>query len=293
MLLFLHGAYHTSSSLLPLIRDLLDLSSDYSDRFILDNFTIAIPGYHCNDKAFDSRYLQDSIIQFSQDKALIQQNIATQLILARSNPAILNLRQSKLTIIGYGGGGALALTFASQYPDLIESLTLLDVGIRFGNLKHWFKKRQAYRRLTMDLHKIQQRLTSCKDVYDKQFLSILTENTTRRGVRSYLDFVYNFDFQQIHNNLTLSQQHQFAKIPILSLLPAKNGLTSRHLATALGHLIHPDNTLVHKKHTIINTNSQDISNFEYRIVPATSNRLFEIKNIESVNTQILDFLKIS
>jgi hypothetical protein len=71
MLLFLHGAYQSNSSFLPLIRQLLNLSSDYSDKFVLDTFTIQLPGYYSEDKKFELRVVQEQILEFIETKKQI------------------------------------------------------------------------------------------------------------------------------------------------------------------------------------------------------------------------------
>jgi hypothetical protein len=292
MLLFLHGAYHTASSLLPLIRTNLDLSSEYSDRFLLDNFTIAIPGYNNPDQNFDVKYLQDSITEFVQSKKEIQADISTKLILAKNKPTILALRQPKLSMIGYAAGGALALTYAANNPDKCETLILLDLGIKLNGWHHWFKKRRAYQLLKADLTTIQAELNKSNDIFDKQFLALLMENSSRKGVRSYLDFAYNFDFKEIHSNLTIAQQHSFAKLYILDLLPQSGKLTTKASLKSLEQLIHPKNTLIHKKHTVINTSQTSEANFEYKYLAGTQDRLFDMVNVNKVNEAIGDFFRL-
>ncbi len=292
MLLFLHGAYHTASSLLPLIRTNLDLNSQYSDRFLLDNFTISIPGYNNLDKSFDIKYLQDLITEFINTKKEIQSEVAAKLILAKNKPTILTLRQPKLSMIGYGAGGALGLTYAANNPDKCEILVLLDLGIKLDGLKYWFKKRRTDKLLKANLLTIQKQFDLTQDLADKQFLALLMENTSRKGVRSYLDFAYNFDFREIHSNLTIAQQHSFAKLYILDLLPQHNSLTTKRSLKALEKLIHPKNTLIHKKHTVINTAKTGEANFEYEYLAGTKDRLFDMTNIAKVNKSIGDFFRL-
>jgi hypothetical protein len=292
MLLFLHGAYQTASSLLPLIRTTLDLGEEYSDRFLLDNFTIAIPGYKSTDTSFDTKYLQDLINQFYNTKKEIQTEITTKQIFAKNNPALLVLREQKLSIIGYATGGALALVYSSQNAQYCESIILLDVGIRFNSFANWIQKKKSYKMLDTELSQIQRQFDETDNILDKQFLSLLMESTTRKGLKSYLDFTYQFDFSKIYHNLTISQQHDFAKLSIINLLPKKDAFTSHRNLQALQNLIHPKNTLIYTKHTVINVSEEKEANFEYKYLENTQGKLFDFSNVTIVSNALKEFFKL-
>jgi pimeloyl-ACP methyl ester carboxylesterase len=294
MLLFLHGAYQSNSSFLPLIRQLLNLSSDYSDKFVLDTFTIQLPGYYSEDKKFELRVVQEQILEFIETKKQIQLDIANKLLLTKTNSAVVSLKNPKLDLVGYSAGGFLALYFASIYPNFCDSVFLLNTPLRFDGLRARWRRRLTNKDLKLSITDLQKKLEKANNINAKVFYGLLMDNTRRLGIQSYIDFMYESDFSNVFNNLTISQQHDFAKIPIFSLYGSRESLVSQKNLKALQKLLDPKNNLVSQKHTVINS-SQNTSgpHFSSKKIGDTSLQMLEKNNLIQVAQELQEFLRIS
>lgn len=294
MLLFLHGSYQSNSSFLPLIRTLLNLNSQYSDKFILDTFTIQMPGYHCEDSIFDTKIIDEKIKEFVVQKKPVQYDISSKLILTKNNPAVVSLKNSKLDLVGYTAGGNLALYFASQNPNTVSSIFLINSALKFDGIKAKWKRRQTNKELKHDIAFLQTKMDESGDFDSKVFYSLLVENSNRVGIKSYMNFMYEHDFGKIFQSLTISQQHDFVKIPIFVVYGSKESLLTMQNIRNLSKLLDTNNNLVTQKHTIINTNTElSNPNFIAKKSINPNQQMLEKDNLVQLITLMQDFLRVA
>jgi hypothetical protein len=291
MILFLHSAFASSSSLVMFIRETLELNEEYTDRFIIDTFTISVGGYYSHDEEFDQRKVFRQINDFIDENNDKQQAIFSKSILGVPNPTLLALKGSKLNIVGVDGGGSLALVYGAQFFDNCNSITLLDSTNNYKGFLNRIRRMSTNRLLKLPLTKIQPKIQKSKDWQNKLFLTLLQDNTLRRGIEGFVNFMFDFDFGEIYRSLTLSNQHNFNRIQILSLISSKKSLPTRSSQKQMAKLLHPDNNLVRAKHTIILVDESKKNHFDYKVVQFPSKYILDNQNLPLLTTIIKEFYK--
>jgi hypothetical protein len=291
MILFLHSAFASSSSLVMFVRETLELSDEYTDRFIIDTFTISVAGYYTEDEEFDQRKIFTQINEFISESYDNQQAIFSKSILGTSNPTLLALKGPKLNILGVDAGGSLALIYGAQFSDNCNTITLLDSTNNYKGFLNKIRRMRTNRLLKLPLSKIQTKIQKTKDWHNKLFLTLLQDNTLRKGIEGFVNFMYDFDFGEIYRNLTLSNQHNFNKIQILSLISSKKSLPTRSSQKQMAKLLHPDNNLVRAKHTIILVDESKKNHFDYKVVQFPSRYILDNDNLPLLTTIIKEFYK--
>ncbi len=216
MFLFIHQLAGARSLWLPYIRGILELDQSYSDKQLIDLFTIPLPGHPDDDQAFAIEDILKSIDDFVSQKLSKQQELAKKLILTSKPEIIKNMKQSKLIIVGHELGGVVALEYALENINKVSKLVLVGCGNNFNsffiNLRKQYYNRVVYKK---SLSQLKAKIQSSKNPRDKNFWSIFSENLSRKAIDSGLQILQEFNFLKSFNKLDLESQIQFTKLPVL------------------------------------------------------------------------------
>jgi hypothetical protein len=292
MFLFLHGAMETNSSLIPLIKSIFDLGHDeFSDRFLLDNFTIQIPGFDDSDKDFDFGEIEDRIIDFHQHKLEEQKKLVQDLIFCKNQTAVSALKEDKLNIIGNEIGAGISLEFATKNPELVSSITLINCAIQFSGINNHFRNFHIKNLLKKKIFQLQSLISKSSNLEDKKLASILLENPEKKGFFSYLELMKNYNFNNLFNRLSINEQIEFTKIPILCLIIKNGGLVGEGQAVQFGKILNPNNNFVKNKHSFIRFDEDNKTHFYYNVVENGKSGVFEIQNLNKITNLIKEFLQ--
>jgi hypothetical protein len=292
MFLFLHSVTETNSSLIPLIKSIFDLDhQDFTDKFLLDTFTIQIPGYDSQDAKNDYKNIEDEIIKFSESRVELQKKLSQELIFCKNQTAVGALKEDRINIIGHEAGAAVALEFATKNAKLVSSIVSLNCGYRFSGINNYLRNLHIKNIIKKKVFQIQSLILKTKNIEDKKLLSILLENPERKGFLSYWEMMKGFNFRNSFNRLSISEQIEFAKIPILCLINKKKPLVQKSQIIELGKLINPNNNFVNNKHTFITFDEDNKSHFYFNVVDNTNQNILEIKNLNQITNYLKEFLQ--
>ena len=292
MFLFLHGVMETNSSLIPLIKSTFDLEhEDFSDKVLLDLFTIQIPGFDDRDTEFEFGQIEDRIIEFAETKFEEQNKLAQELIFCKNQSSISSLKENKINIIGHEIGGGIGLEFTVKNPELVSSVITLNCGIKFSGIRNHIRNFHIKIMSKKKIFQLQSLISKSPKLEDKKLASILLENPEQRGFGSYIKMMNEYNFETIFNRLSISNQIELAKIPILCIILKNKGLVSKNQITQLGKLIDPNNNFVKNKHTFIAFDEENKKNFYYKILNDNKSGVFEKENLNNITNQIKEFLQ--
>jgi hypothetical protein len=266
MFLFVHDCFETANSFLTTIRTLFDLSIDnYDDRFILDTFCVKIPGYDKDDSEFEYDYIKNKVLQLILDKKLVQQELATKLIIGSKAGSTLGImREDECTLVGHGTGCAICLSLSIDLSDNISNMVLLDVSNYYNNWKFILANNKIQNLIKKSNSQIEDKIFNSQDTAFKSFLSLLLENSNQKGVLGFLDFAKNYDFGNVYNRLEINQKNEFSKISILAINSNKSRYGSRDIQK-LNRIINPKKNFLNKQHhTVVMIGSK--TNIDHAII---------------------------
>ncbi len=292
MFLFLHGIMETNSSLVPLIKSIFDLQhGDFSDKYLLDCFTIKIPGFDDTDASFKFKDIESRIKEFSLAQSEVQKKLAQELIFCKNQTAVSSLKEDKLNVIGNEIGAGMALEFSTKNPELISSITSINCGINFSGLRNYFRNRHIKVLSRKKIAELQSIILSDQKLEDRKLASIFLENPEQKGFGSYLKLMNDFDFDNQFHRLSINEQNEFTKVPILCIVSKKKAIVSKSQIISFGKLINPRINLKRKKYTFISFDEDDKSRFYYDVVDNKSQNLLEVHNLTLITNCIKKFLQ--
>ncbi len=216
MLLFLHGTGATGSLWIEQIRSLLSLDTSYSDKFILDLFTLSLPGHPNFDRNFTLSETEKLVQDFVLIKKDRQQQLAKELILSKNKEIIEAVKSEKLILFGHSVGGVIALNYALRNSHLVNKIILISCGFSFNKLALNFLE-QYYKRLLFKENstKLQKRITQIRNKRWKIALNIFLENYQRKGFLSAVQIAKSYNFKDLYKRHSLDEHLRFSQIPIL------------------------------------------------------------------------------
>ena len=292
MLLFLHGVMETNSSLVLLIKSIFDLEhGDYSDKYLLDIFTIQIPGFDDTDADFVFEDIEIKIREFAVVQLDGQKKLSQELIFCKNQAAISALKEEKLNIVGNEIGGGIAMEFATKNPELISSITTINCGTKFSGINNYFRNRHIQHLSKKSISQLQNKISNDRKLEDRKLASILLENPEQKGFKSYLKIMKEFNFENHFHRLSINQQNQFTYLSILCIVSKNKSIVSKSHVTSLGKLINPKINLTKNKYTLISFDEDNKSCFYYEVVDNKSSNLLEIQNLNLITDCITKFLR--
>jgi hypothetical protein len=292
MFLFLHSITETNSSLIPLIKSLFDLNHDtYSDKFLLDTFTIQIPGYDSADSNNEYKEIERRIVEFEQSNLATQQKLAQELIFCKNQTAVSALKEERLNLVGNEIGAGIAFEFATKNASLVSSIASLNCGYKFSGVNNYIRNFHIKRIIKKKPFQLQSFISKSKSIEDKKLASILLENVDRKGFLSYWEIMKNYNFKNYFNRLSISEQIAFAKIPILCIISRTKPLVSKSQIIEFGKLINPNNNFVNNKHTFITFDEDNKSHFYFNVVENLDLNILGTKNLVQITNNLKEFLQ--
>ncbi len=291
MFLFLHGITETNSSLVPLIKSVFDLEhGEYSDKYLLDTFTIQIPGFDGKDANFEFEVIEKLIREFAESQVENQTKLSQELILCKNQSAFDALKENKLNIVGNGIGAGISMQFATKNPELISSIIAIECGSKFSGFRHYFRNRHLHALQKKNVTELQKRMNGNMSIEDQKIASILLENPEQKGFVSYFKLMKKFDFSNQFHRLSINQQNKFSNIPMLFIIAKNRSCISESHIKSLYKLINPTINLSKNKSTIISFDEDYKRRFYYEVVDNKSPSLLEVQNLNLVTNCITKFL---
>lgn len=239
MFLFIHKLGGVRSLWLPQIRGILGLDESYSDKQILDLFTLALPGHPDDDEELSFEKTRELVSLFAESKFAKQEELSRKMVLVNRPEIIRAMKSPKLVIVGHELGGAIALDYTLANLHRINRLVLVGCGNHFNR---WGLKllRYYYRRLAnSSLNDLRRRYLRVKNLWLKNFLYIFSENISRKSLESGLKMLQVFDFWESFQKLDLDQQFSMTKIPILAIRGQFDWLCPSNSLTRLQRILDP------------------------------------------------------
>jgi hypothetical protein len=253
MLLFIHGIQQSAGAFLPLIKSLIGGEHGFDDRYLLDSFCLWVPGYDKKDFEFDYRFLEGEIFEFMHKKKDAQCEIAAELILSSNSLPASVIKDDKVNIIGCDVGGSLALEFLSKNVERVGSVCLIDCGAYFVTLRSKWMVFNTKLLLKNTITKNQIRYESENNTYKKNFLGNLLEYPSGKGVASYIKIFEEYNFDKTFNRMSLDQQNQIYKTPIIAIVDKTHGLSNNSSIKKLQKIFDKSNNYINTKHTVIDS----------------------------------------
>ena len=268
MFLFIHGSGASSSLWLPQIRGLLGLNKTFSDKEILDYFTISLPGHTKNDIDFDEKFVFEIIHKFIETNSKKQSEMAQKMILTHQPEIIAGLKSPKLILIGHSVGAALCLQYSLFHPSKVEKIVSISCGDKFNPVVMWFRNWMNKAIFSLDIKVIGRIPSYPISRREKVKFNIFAENPKRKGFLSSQKIAQNFNFLTLFDKLSLEGQLKFIKIPVLIIVGQFDILARPDSALRLQSILDPRSNLLKTKKTIIETKrSQLMEMVEVQIYP--------------------------
>jgi len=251
MILFLHSLLGTPSLWLPHIRGILGLESDYSDRYLIDLFTFALPGHPDNDQSWTLENARHWLRNVINEKLPKQQELAKKLILTNKPEIIKTIKDTKLTLVGHELGAVIALEYALQNVTQIQRLVLIGCGNSFN---HWGLKLRSWlysQFYSLSPKTLKQIMYWSKKPRHKNFWSILSENLSREAITSGLRILDEFDFSEKFQKLDLDNQVQFIRVPIFLMRGQFDWVCPAKEFVKLQEMLDPNKEIWQKRKSVI------------------------------------------
>jgi hypothetical protein len=271
MILFIHGIQQSAGVFLPLIRSLVGDSNDLDDKFLLDSFCLWLPGYDKKDRDFNYKYIEDEIYDFMIQKKQAQIEIAEKLLLSSTKLPVKIIKEFKINIIGCDIGAGVAINFTVQNPETVSSITMLDCGSDFNNLRSKWMLLKVNRILNQSANVISKRYETETDIYKKLFLSSIANYPSTKGIKSYLELFKNYNFGSTFDKISIDQQKELSHVKILNIVDKKFGLSNNFSTKKLQIILDKKFKTVSKRGIFIK--SQSHQNFQTQSIAIGSKSL--------------------
>ena len=287
MFLFLHGTGATSSLWLKQIRGIFLLDQKFSDKEILDIFTISLPGHPKNDANFDIPDIIKLIDKEIEEKRQKQLELAEKLIISQSGKLVGQLKNEKIVLIGHSIGSLFAIHYAMRYPASVSKLILISFGYQFNlpvvKLTDWFYRNIVLKFNTRQLGVIS-KLTI--NIRLKTIIDICSQNSERKGLFSCRDIILNYRLDKSFGLLSLDDQLKFSQIPILAIGGGFDFLVRPSSYKDMKkYLKKSSKYLVSKKTVLDNSEPKNLFNYKYNI--------YRFSGHEPMDSNINRFIKES
>jgi hypothetical protein len=287
MILFIHGIQQSAGVFLPLIKEIIGDNGLIEDRLILDSFCLWVPGYDKKDRDFNYKYLEDEIFDFIEQKREIQAEIASKLLLTSTNIPVNLINESKLNIIGCDIGAGISLIFASQNPEIVSSIAMIDCGNNFSTLRSKWMLIKTNRLINEPANVIARRYESETDLYKKNFLSNISTYPTAKGIKSYLKLFKEYNFLSIFDKISIDQQASLAQVKIINLVDKKIGLSNNSDAKKLQKVLDKKFKTYSKNEILIN--SQNHKKFHIQSVEIGSQSVLNSQVVSVISEKLKFF----
>lgn len=293
MYLFIHGTGATNSFWLPQIRAILSLDNSYSDASILETFTITLPGHPRADKLFDLEDTEKLIKDSYEQKLGLQKKMASKLLLSGKAEIVAGLRSDKIILVGHSVGGVIALNFTTTNIGMVEKIVLISTPNQYNQklvkLLNWFYHKIIFTKSLNFLRSLKNFVPSLRW---KTALQIFIENPKRKGFKSLMDIVINFNFENIFKKLTFDEQLKIMKIPILAISGSSDNLCRPSEVRKIGEVLSSNAEMVKSKKTIIQVNSNKTeSSFTYKLYKGAGHNTMD-EDLVSFVYDFREFLKV-
>jgi pimeloyl-ACP methyl ester carboxylesterase len=254
MFLFIHGTLATPSLWLPHIRSTLSLGAEFSDRELINAFTLQLPGHPDKDAVFTYKDFREYIAQFRKSQYVKQKQIAQKLIMRGNKQVVQGLQDKRLIIIGHSVGGALSLEYAIKNSNEIIKLVLVSTPNQF-NLTYLRSIRFTI--WTLNIFSKGMIRVSARILPFKRWrvaASLLEENPKQLGFRSCITYLLTYDFESLYSISSLNDQLHLSRIPILLIGGSYDLVAPSYQISKLKKLLSPDTNLMKSKKTVIKGN---------------------------------------
>ncbi|MEM1312400.1 MAG: alpha/beta hydrolase [Patescibacteria group bacterium] len=270
MLLFIHGSGATNSLWIPQIRGIFSFEDqDISDRYLLDLFTISLPGHSKDDKYFEAQDVARAIELLVPEKREKQLELADKLIFSNNKEAVNALKSPKVFLIGHSIGGVVALNYTFRNLNLVEKIVLVSCAFDFDNIginiTSFFCNQLLFRVKPKYIQSFQHKTSNIRL---KTLFSICLENPDRKALRSCTKICREYSFASIYKLLSLEEQLKFSKIPILGVGGYSDRLVSASSFKKLKKYLNKQDKLLSTKKTLIQEQqTTPLNNFIYKLYP--------------------------
>jgi pimeloyl-ACP methyl ester carboxylesterase len=269
MLLFIHGSGATSSLWIPQIRGIFSLDQSFSDKYLLDLFTVSLPGHPKDDCYFELDDLVKLIDSAVQEKKSKQAELADKLMFSKNREAVDVLKDEKVVLIGHSLGGVAALAFTFRNLNIVSKLVLVSCAFNFDsfniNLLDNLYNKIVFK---LSIKRLQRLFSFVSDIRLKTIFNICLENPDRKGLKSCYKIANEYSFDKMYKLLSLDEQLKFTQIPILGIGGRNDKLVGVKSYKALeNYLDEQDKFLSTKKILIEDKPKSEFNNFSYKIYP--------------------------
>jgi pimeloyl-ACP methyl ester carboxylesterase len=270
MLLFIHGSGATNSLWIPQIRGILSLEDqDLSDKYLLELFTISLPGHSKDDRYFEIEDVVKIIETAVQEKRDRQLELADKLMFSKNREAVDAIRSPKLSLVGHSLGGVAALAYTFRNLNSVEKIVLVSCAFSFSKTAVRFLD-MLYNKFIFNIgiKGTQTLFRTVRDIRLKTIFSICLENPDKKGLKSCTKICLDYSFDRVYKLLSLDEQLKFSQIPILGIGGRRDRLVPPNSFKKLEkYLDNQDKFLSTKKILIEDTHKPDLNNFSYVIYP--------------------------
>lgn len=252
MVLFLHGTGATSSLWLSHIRNIFGLNQDYSDKQILDLFTISFPGHPTKDRNFDYSDIENQINAFLAENRSKQSELAQKLLFSNNKIAVNALRNPKLILIGHSLGGAVSVQYALRNLDVVTKIVSISSGFGFNHFALSLIKFLYYKIIfKLGLRQLQAILYLVRSLRLKTILNICIENPERKGLISSENLLFDYNFENLYKKMSLDEQLKFRQIKVLGINGQFDFLNLVSSMKKLQTFLLEQNKILNLKHTSV------------------------------------------
>lgn len=269
MILFIHGLGLTRSVWVPEIRGCLHFDGKYTDKELLDIFTVSLPGHPDEDKKFTKKDIRDRIEELYPTRKQKQSGLAGRLSLTHPKELISSLNDEKLILIGQGAGGIFCLDYALKNPDKVRKIILIGCGNHFNgsylNLKLLTVK-LADKLGLKNFTRISSVISSLSSTKRKTEINLLLENPQKKSYLSLLNLMKTYNFEKEFKVQSLDNQLEFIKIPILCVNGDLDLINHPKSIEKFEKVLTSDKKLINRrKKSLVMHESEDYSNVYTRI----------------------------
>jgi pimeloyl-ACP methyl ester carboxylesterase len=269
MILFIHGLGLTRSVWIPEIRGCLHFDGKYTDRDLLDTFTISLPGHPDEDKKFTKKDIRDKIEEVYQGKKKKQSALAAKLSLTHPKELINSLNDEKLILIGQGAGGIFCLDYTLKNPHKVRKIILIGCGNHFNgsylNLKLLTVK-TADKLGLKNFTKISSVISLFSGSKRKTEINLLLENPQKKSYLSLLNLMRTYNFEKEFKVQSLDNQLEFIKIPVLCVNGDMDLINRPRSIEKFEKVLTSDKKLINRRrNSLVMHEAEDCSNVYTRI----------------------------